>query len=295
MLIANPIYDGVFKYLMEDEESAKLLLSAIIGQKVISINFMPQEHTGEVDVERQTITVYRMDFAAKVETPEGAKSVLIEIQKAKYAADIMRFRKYLGEQYAKRQEALPIVTIYFLGYALEHTDAPVIKVNRVYEDLISHKEIKVKEEFIESLTHDSYVIQIPYLDSNHKNELESLLSIFDQKRQSYGDKHILSIDEDSYPSHYRRLIRRLVKATAEPVVKKKMELEDEFLEELENMERRAEQKLEEKDKVIEEKDRALDEKDKALDEKDKALDESKKQIAEQEKMIKKLLKELAEN
>ena len=31
MLIANPIYDVVFKYLMEDSKIAKLVISSIIG------------------------------------------------------------------------------------------------------------------------------------------------------------------------------------------------------------------------------------------------------------------------
>ena len=35
--IANPIYDVVFKYLMNDEKVAKLLLSAIIGKEVLTL------------------------------------------------------------------------------------------------------------------------------------------------------------------------------------------------------------------------------------------------------------------
>jgi hypothetical protein len=42
--IANPIYDVVFKYLMRDEKVAKLLLSAIIGKEVVSLEFRPTEH-----------------------------------------------------------------------------------------------------------------------------------------------------------------------------------------------------------------------------------------------------------
>ena len=42
--IANPIYDVVFKYLMRDEKLARLLLSAIIGEEVISLDFRPTEH-----------------------------------------------------------------------------------------------------------------------------------------------------------------------------------------------------------------------------------------------------------
>ncbi|MEZ4988613.1 MAG: hypothetical protein R2795_26935 [Saprospiraceae bacterium] len=36
MEIANPIYDVVFKYLMEDNRVAKLFLSAITGLEIVS-------------------------------------------------------------------------------------------------------------------------------------------------------------------------------------------------------------------------------------------------------------------
>ncbi|MCP4150726.1 MAG: hypothetical protein GY757_23475, partial [bacterium] len=45
MRIANPIYDVVFKYLMEDNDIARLIISTIIRQKVISLEFRPREGT----------------------------------------------------------------------------------------------------------------------------------------------------------------------------------------------------------------------------------------------------------
>ena len=41
--IANPIYDAVFKFMMNDNEVAKLLLSAIIGEKIKELTFQPTE------------------------------------------------------------------------------------------------------------------------------------------------------------------------------------------------------------------------------------------------------------
>ena len=41
MLIVNPIYDVVFKYLIEDSKVAKLLLSSIIGQQISGLNLKP--------------------------------------------------------------------------------------------------------------------------------------------------------------------------------------------------------------------------------------------------------------
>ncbi len=43
MEIANPIYDVVFKYLMEDNKVAKIFLSAITGLEITNLEFIPQE------------------------------------------------------------------------------------------------------------------------------------------------------------------------------------------------------------------------------------------------------------
>ena len=49
MLIANPIYDAVFKYLLEDNKIAKLLIGAIIGEKIETLDFRPQEYVAELE------------------------------------------------------------------------------------------------------------------------------------------------------------------------------------------------------------------------------------------------------
>ncbi len=287
MQIANPIYDIVFKYLMEDSESAMILISNIIGEEIESLSFLPQENVSELD--KRSLTVYRLDFSAKIKTAAGFKNVLIEIQKAKFASDIMRFRKYLGEQYQKKEnsyititngkkikKATPILSIYFLGYSLEQTKVPVIKVNRHYYDLTTGDEITEKEEFIESLTHDSFIIQIPQLREKHQSELEQLLSIFDQKYAD-SDDHLLTIRETEYLEKYRPLIRRLQRAVSEPEIRKKMDIEDDVLWELQNLER----EIDMKDKALAEKDKALAEKDKALAEKEKELNELRKKLDRQ--------------
>ncbi len=278
MHIANPIYDVVFKYLMEDNDVAKLILSTIIGEEIVVLDFLPQERT--ILLDRRSLTVYRLDFSARIQTPDGhQQQVIIEIQKAKFATDIMRFRRYLGAQYQKKEHtytrvahgktttiALPIVSIYFLGYPLEHTDAPVIKVARIYSDATTGQEIRTREDFIESLTHDSYVIQIPHLRPDHQSDIEQLLSVFDQHRAT-ANAHILSINEEELPEKYRPIIRRLQRAIAEPDVQETMDAEDDILQELEEMER-----------MIEEKDKALEEKDKALEEKDRLIEALQKRV-----------------
>ena len=84
MHIANPIYDVVFKYMLEDNKVAKLFLSAIIGEEIMELDFSAQERTVEVPatkkvkkkkVERPPLTVCRFDFSAKIQTPGGFKKV----------------------------------------------------------------------------------------------------------------------------------------------------------------------------------------------------------------------------
>jgi hypothetical protein len=301
MEIANPIYDVVFKYLMEDNAIARLIISTIIKQNVVSLEFRPQESTLELDI--GSITVYRLDFSAKIETPQGDKIVLIEIQKAKFPTDIMRFRKYLGEQYKSKEniqkvkikrkhegklveveeeKAIPILSIYFLGYALDHFKAPVIRVQRECYDDASDEKLEGQEEFIECLTHDSYIIQVPYLRDDHKTEVEKMLGVFDQSKLT-SDHHVLNIDEADYPEKYRPIIRRLQRAISEPVMRKKMDIEDEITNEFKKMARTIQQQKEdliEKDKALAENRTALEEKNKALEEKDKALEEKEKIIRE---------------
>jgi len=309
MQIANPIYDVVFKYLMEDGKIAKLIISSIIGETISELIFLPKEFTTDLENQkskrksRSSKTVYRLDFSAKIKTKDGYKHIIIEIQKAKFATDIMRFRKYLGEQYAnkentqiiqiakrKRKVGIPIVSIYFLGHRLNSTKASVIGIKRTYTDLITGKEITTKEAFIESLTHDSYVIQIPELAHKRRNELEIILSVFDQSNAIDEEQHILSIKEEDFPEKYRQIIRKLHIAIQDSEIKKKMILEDDILDEMEDLERENEELTEENEGIRQKLDTVEQEKEKVEKEKEKVEQEKEKVEKENEK-LKKLLEE----
>jgi len=300
MQIANPIYDVVFKYLMEDSKIAKLLISSIIGQDIELIDFSPKEFVADFEKNKNKrkqklhqrrkrkerrgqsfFSVYRLDFTAKIKTEEGEKVVLIEIQKAKFPSDIMRFRKYLGEQYRKKEnsymavengklkkKACEIISIYFLGYPLDNIkNIPVIKSEKKFIDISTGEEIKQKEYFIDSLNHESYTIVIPSLKEKRRNELEVLLSVFDQTNLSDND-HIRNVKETDFPEKFRELIRRLQKAASEPEIRNTMDAEDEILEELAEIEREKDiekqEALAQKDLIIEEKEKEIEEKDKEI-------------------------------
>ena len=315
MFIANPIYDTVFKHLMENERVARFFVETIINQPVESIAVAPQEYTwfkplSEFESESisdefkiyELLSILRYDFVATILTPDGYKKVLIEIQKAKNNIDLMRFRNYLGEQYKRKdkivvdgqeiEEPLPIITIYLLGFKLPETDAIVIHVSRTYQDVITQTELHVKSEFIECLTHDSYVVQIPRIEGKNRTRLEKMLNVFEQN-DFYDDKGIIKrFQHDADDENIRLMLDILYHVGANPDKREEIEIEwrsyELWLHEIVSRNKIiAAQKttLEEKDKVLEEKDKVLEEKDKAIEEKEKTIEEKDKAIEEKDKAI----------
>jgi flagellar biosynthesis GTPase FlhF len=300
MKIANPIYDAVFKYLLEDKRVAKLLLSTILDEEILDINIQPTEHS--IELERPPVTVYRIDFSAKIRSGSGEQLVLIELQKAKFAQDLFRFRRYLGNHYANRENQttdpktgrtvpIPIITIYFLGEAISDLPAPVIKVNRECIDIATGERFTKKVQFIECLTHNSFIIQIPHLKEKRRTELEKLLLFFDQSN-AIEDKHTLSIHEDQIPQQHQLLLDRLRRAIEDQNIRGAMDVEDDIVLELEDKDREIQKHREraekERERAEQESERAEQESERADLEKARAEqarqgEEQEKKRAEQEK------------
>ena len=293
MIIANPIYDVVFKYLLEDIEIARELLSTILGEEVVSLDVKPQETA--IENTASSVSILRFDFKAIIKTKTGEhKKVLIELQKAKQAFDVMRFRRYLGDNYRKedvvmedngesKKIPLPIVTIYFLGFPLDNIKNAVVKINREYRDVITQEIIEVKEDFVELLTHDSYLIQLKLLSGKSRTKLEKVLQVFSSEFKT-EDKHQLNFKGDLNEPLVQKIVARLERAIASEEIRDKMDVEDE----IDRMFERELKKLaDEKDKIIEAKNQELEiERQKAEIERQKA--EAERQKAEA------LLKELEE-
>ena len=95
--VANPIYDSVFKYLVEDLRIAKILISALLKKEVLEVEVRKHEYTNGT---RDNISMFRIDFGAKVRESDGSQHlVLIELQKTWLETETLRFRQYLGAQY----------------------------------------------------------------------------------------------------------------------------------------------------------------------------------------------------
>jgi hypothetical protein len=238
MIIANPIYDVVFKYLLEDVEIARELLSTILGEEIQSLELKPQETATEKS--GGGISILRFDFKAIIKKKNGELyKVLIELQKAKKAFDVMRFRRYLGDNYRKEDDVLnekgnsekrplPIVSIYFLGFPLDNIHSGVVKINREYRDVVTQEILEIKEDFVELLTHDSYLIQARKLPPKARTKLERVLQVFSPIYQTTDDQHQLDFQGDSDDPLIKKMLDRLGRAIASEEIRDNMDVEDEL-------------------------------------------------------------------
>ena len=287
MIIANPIYDSVFKYMLtNDLRVAKLFLSKLLSKKIVDLVLDPTEVIADSVKKRKSplgghdsMTIMHLDFAATVVDENGDEEVIIiEMQKAKLLEDVMRFRKYLGKQYTNVQHkyivkdkcvAKPIYPVYILGHKLSNFTDEAIKVERVYKNAITNDIIFGKSSFIEGVTHEALIVQVPSISERIKREgpnnpkncyLQDLLTIFDQAKYHDDDKHFLNIDKEDLPKWLEPITHALEKASQDPDVRLQMEVEDNYLRQLEEIEKT----LIRKDEIIKQKDQALEQKDQAL-------------------------------
>ncbi|MEG1749114.1 MAG: hypothetical protein RR249_05430 [Tannerellaceae bacterium] len=292
-VIANPIYDAVFKFMMEDDKVARLLLSALLKKEIIELEMRQQEFT---KMNKNRISLFRMDFAAKIRDADGAEHlVLIELQKTWLATETLRFRQYLGTQYLSPRNmrsddestyGLPIISIYILGHLLGDLDESVIYVRRQYLDY-DDRVIDRKDSFIESLTHDSIIVQIPHLQGRTRTRLERLLNVFDQEYRLKDDDHLLEIDETQFPPEEMRIVIRLLSACSAPEVRQEMDIEDQILSEIEARDTvimQKDQQIEQKKQVIEQKEQVIEQKEQVIEQKEQVI-EQKEQVIEQKEQV----------
>ena len=304
---ANPVYDVVFKFMMEDTEVAKMVIGLIIGYEVVSLEFRPQEYTAKAKTKSKTskkvvksLALLRLDFSALIITPQGKRHVIIEIQKSGLGSHTVRFRQYLGAQYHSEatvektkisrgryaQRPIPIIPIYFVGSKLMHTTASIIAVKRYSQDLLNNETLPEKEAFIEALSHDMFVVQIPYLTQRRDSDLAVLLSLFDQSKAKASNQHIIQVKEAEYPSKFHHIIKRLNMAAQSSVIMAKMEVEDLMVREFEDAERLIEiltQEVEEESKLRAEESKLRAEESKLRAEANKRADEEARLRAEANK------------
>ena len=293
MIIANPIYDIVFKYLMEDERIARTILSALLKKDVVAVEVRPHEYTSG---QRETLSVFRIDFGATIRQEDGSERlILVELQKTWLPTETLRFRQYLGVQYenprnivegSADQHAIPMVAIYLLGHKVGDIEEPVLYVQHQSFDYNGNVVTKgLPNAFVDSLTHDSIIVQIPRLHGQINNKLDKVLSIFDQTHKDRDNEHILKIDEAVYSDDQDmgRILHRLTMAAADADMRHSMNVEDEYFSIIEKRDTElllVNQQLAEKNAKLNETSAALEEKSAALEEKSAALEEKSAALEE---------------
>lgn len=285
MLIANPIYDVVFKRLMENERVAKFFIGTFLNAAVEELEVRPQEFTYTKEGEgKRTIdlTVFRLDFIAVVKLENGERQkILIEIQKAGKEVDLMRFRNYLGEQYKKEdlvdgeKTVLPIKTIYILGFKLPTIESPCLHIERQYRDMLTDEMMDKRSHFIERLTHDSYVVQVERIGDKHQTRLEKLLTIFEQAHFIDENGILKDYPYDLDEDEFKLIVDILHHTGTDPVTRKEIETEKEAWRTVNAMfERRERELMDELEKEREEKTRQAEE----LEKQRKEIEELKRKL-----------------
>lgn len=295
--VANPIYDSVFKYIMEDERIAKTMLSALLKKEVVHVTVRPHEYSNTT---RDTLSMFRIDFAATVREREGNeikdRIVLIELQKTWLNTETLRFRQYLGAQYSNKNNireaedkgfAYPMVAVYLLGHRVGNIKEPIVYVNHdVFDYNGNVVEDGNMEPFVESLTHNSIIVQIPLLHGNVNNRLEKVLSVFDQTLVDGDTQQVLKIDEDKFADDNDMLyvLHKLTAAAANSEMRQDMNVEDEYY-----------KAIEDRDTAIMQRDKMLKERDCKMAQMDEQLSQQSEQLSQQSEQLRNMAKALFVN
>ena len=297
--VANPIYDSVFKFLMDDERIAKTVLSALLKKEVLSVEMRKHEHP---NITRDKLSMFRIDFAARVRENDGSTQlILIELQKTWLDTETLRFRRYLAAQYNAEENiqkqgeyqgyALPMVAVYLLGHRVGDIDKPVVYVGHKALDY-DGKEVEngEKDPFISSLIHDSIIVQIPLLHGKINNRLDKVLSVFDQSQRTEESQQIINLEENLYKDdpEMMQIIHRLSLATMSAEVRQEMNDEDEFFAVIEARDTQVmkQKKIisEQQDKITEQRERITEQRERITEQQGKITEQQGK-ITEQQDRI----------
>ena len=267
IIIPNPIYDVVFRYLMEDPDSAMIVVSTLINENIKKLHLEPITHSEKKEKSSTTslqhpktpddVSLFHLDFTATVLLPDGTEElIMIELQKASEPDDIIRFKRYVSRNFQKKQEIeitdpvtqaikkvnrpVRLIPVFILNFRIENEiNDLLIKTNRIKTGVFKNMPLQKHNEFIDNLTFDILVIQLPnlqninendYQDDEYKSKLFALLKLFDQKSRVKDNEHRLRLIRKFFPGFLERVIKRLQSADIDnPYLEEKMYAEDEYL------------------------------------------------------------------
>ena len=190
---------------------------------------------------------------------------------------------------------LPIFTIYLLNFCLgvhrqdsernEPEDPfhpPFLRISRTYKNAVTNELLPAERQsdFIEALTHDAFVVQIPRLPDVPKTPLGRAFSLFNQ-RLIREDKHRLILEGEASlitkDALTEKMARVLSKISASKELEERMNQEDILQEDIERSIKKLEHDIREAQKEKEESQKRetveREEKEKAQKEKEEAKKE----------------------
>ena len=267
IIIPNPIYDVVFKYLLEDPDSAMIVISTLINENIKNLRLEPVTHAEKKEKQESTILqdpttkddlrLFHLDFTATVVLPDGSEElIMIELQKASEPEDIFRFKRYISKNFQKKQQVeiidpvtqaikivqrpIRLIPVFILNFRIENEiNDLLIKMSRIKEGIFKNRLLHKHIEFIDNLSYDMLVVQLPNIlyitevdcqDDDYKGKLFALLKLFDQTSRVMDNEHRLRLIRKFFPGFLDRVIRRLQSADIDnPYLEEKMFAEDEYL------------------------------------------------------------------
>ena len=125
------------------------------------------------------------------------------------------------------------------------------------------------DPFVDSLVHDSIIVQIPLLHGQINNRLEKVLSVFDQTNKEKDNRQLVELDDTNYAddADMQYILHRLIMASADAQLRQDMNVEDEYFQ------------------AIEDRDTAIMSRDKVIKEKDQQISQQNQQISQQSQQI----------
>ena len=141
----------------------------------------------------------------------------------------------------------------------------------MYKDLVDKKIIDKKSDFVEKLTHDSFIVQVDRITNRYQTSLDKLLSVFEQNNFLDENKITKEFEHPTDTEEVKLLTDILHHTGTNPEDRKRIEIEQEAWRTVnavfKDKEKELLKKLEEKDKVLEEKEKLIEELMKKLNQK----------------------------
>ena len=201
--------------------------------------------------------MFHLDFTATIELPDGTEElIMIELQKASEPDDIFRFKRYISKNFKRKTQVeiidpetrsvktvdqpIRLIPIFILNFRIEkEINDLLVKTNRTKMGVFKNKELKGYNEFIDHLSYDIWVVQLPnlskikeeeYMQDDYKQKLYALLKLFDQKSRVKDNEHRLRLIRKFFPGFLDKVIKRLQSADVNnPDLEEQMLVEDEYL------------------------------------------------------------------